>query len=271
VAASPAGVIEPALQAAGFSIRDVRWILATHGHFDHIGGAHAAREMTEQPARVTIHEADAHWLANRANHVRDYAGLRFKYLDAPEALAQTDALVMESLSGELAADREVKEGDRFSLGGGVDVSVMHTPGHSPGSVTYVLDGLDWAFCGDAMQVCGSSGNKFPLYVDPRAYRGSLLRLRDDLRPKRLHLGHRYLAPSRVPHENQMGGQELDTAFRESLEFEARLAAAAALVPPGATTAADFAQAAASLGYPADDPLAWPPSFLATLGSYVSPA
>ncbi len=31
----------PALEALGRRIEDVRWILLTHGHIDHVGGAHA--------------------------------------------------------------------------------------------------------------------------------------------------------------------------------------------------------------------------------------
>src|SRR5438128_438413 len=82
-----------------------------------------------------------------------YHALRFRYLDDMQALARQDALLMQNLSGELAADRALSGGERISLGGDVSVEVVHTPGHSPGSATFVLSGLDWAFTGDGVQVC----------------------------------------------------------------------------------------------------------------------
>src|SRR5207302_6028653 len=106
VAASPGARIEPALNAAGLSLKDVRWILATHGHWDHIGGAHAARSMAAADVSLALHDADAALLQSRRAHMRPdgYQALRFRYLDDMQALAQQDALLMQNLSGELAAD-----------------------------------------------------------------------------------------------------------------------------------------------------------------------
>src|SRR5918911_548626 len=168
VAASPGATIEPALNAQGFSLKNVRWILATHGHWDHIGGAHAARSMAAQGASVAMHVDDRELLGSRRAHMvpDGYQALRFRYLDDAEALSRHDALIMENISGELAADRELRGGERISLGGDVTVEAVHTPGHSPGSVTFLLDGLDWAFTGDSVQVAGGQAGGFPLYVDP---------------------------------------------------------------------------------------------------------
>src|SRR5215470_9437447 len=127
VAASPAGTIEPALRAAGISIKDVRWILATHGHWDHIGGAHAARSLAGPDVSLAIHGDDAAWLGSRRAHMQPdgYQALRFRYLDDPEGLAKQDALIMENLSGELRADRELMGGERISLGGDATIEVVH--------------------------------------------------------------------------------------------------------------------------------------------------
>lgn len=46
IASSPAEGMAPALEAIGRRIEDVRWILLTHGHIDHVGGAHALWELT---------------------------------------------------------------------------------------------------------------------------------------------------------------------------------------------------------------------------------
>ncbi|MFE9816266.1 MBL fold metallo-hydrolase [Streptomyces sp. NPDC005773] len=58
IAFSPAEGLAPALEAIGRP-EDVRWILLTRGHIDHIGGAHALWELTGRRAKVVIHEADA--------------------------------------------------------------------------------------------------------------------------------------------------------------------------------------------------------------------
>ena len=122
-------MIEPALAEAGLRLDDVHWILATHGHFDHIGGAYAIRERIGTHAETAIHVDDAALLRDRGLHLPSYAGIRFRFLDDPAALAQTDAMLMENISGELAVDRALGEGDRIDLGDGLVMRVVHTPGH----------------------------------------------------------------------------------------------------------------------------------------------
>src|ERR687884_1559173 len=70
VAASPGATIEPALNAVGLSLKHVKWILATHGHWDHIGGAHAARSRAADDAALALHAADAELLGSRRAHMR---------------------------------------------------------------------------------------------------------------------------------------------------------------------------------------------------------
>jgi hydroxyacylglutathione hydrolase len=218
---------------------------------------------------VALHGADAELLAQRRAHLNGYAGVRFRYLDAPELLAQTEALLLEGISGELA------DGDRIPLGRGITLAVVHTPGHSAGSVSYLLEGPNWAFTGDAVQIHGSGTNRFPLFVDPAAYRASLRRLLAEVRPAELYLGHRLLDPTgETLLESHLAGEAVPAALRGSLDVEERLAAAAAQIAVPAQqplTAQSFAPAAEALGYRADDPLSWPPSFFATLSGYLAPS
>jgi glyoxylase-like metal-dependent hydrolase (beta-lactamase superfamily II) len=274
VAASPGASIEPALNALGLSLKNVRWILATHGHWDHIGGAHAARALAAEGVQLALHADDQPLLRDRRAHMQPdgYQALRFRYLDDPQALAKQDALVMENLSGELAADRELHGGERINLGGDVSIEVVHTPGHSPGSVSFVLDGPNWAFTGDSVQVCGSGG--MPLYVDPVAYQASQRHLLEDVRPSRLHMGHRFRTADGSALDSVLDGpQQVETALRESLAMHERLVEATARIQgldparPEAQAAA-LAPAAAALGYPADDPAAWPAPLFITLHGYL---
>lgn len=84
IASSPAEGMVPALEAIGRRIEDVRWILLTHGHIDHIGGAYALWELTGRRAQVVIHEGDAPLLRSRWAHVEEYLAGRGQYLNDPE-------------------------------------------------------------------------------------------------------------------------------------------------------------------------------------------
>jgi hydroxyacylglutathione hydrolase len=276
VAASPGTAIEPALQAIGRSLRDVRWILATHGHWDHIGGAHAARSMAADDVQVLLHGDDAELLQSRRAHVKPggYQELRFRYLDDMEALARQDALLMENLSGELAADRELRGGERINLGGDITLEAVHTPGHSPGSVSFLLPGLDWLFTGDGVQVMGSGPSGFPLYVDPQAYRDSQRRLLEDVRPRRMHLGHKFRLADGTALDNVIEGPNVEAALRDSLLMHERVSdairnvGAIDLEHPNALA---LRPAAEALGLSPDSPTAWPGSFFITVHGYLESA
>jgi hydroxyacylglutathione hydrolase len=271
VAASPGANIEPALNAVGLSLKNVRWILATHGHWDHIGGAHAARSMAAADVNLAMHADDTALLGSRRAHMEPdgYQALRFRYLDDAASLARQDALLMENLSGELAADRELHGGERINLGGDYTIEVVHTPGHSPGSVSFVLDGLNWAFTGDSVQVCGSAG--VPLYVDPVKYGASQKRLLEEVRPARMHMGHRFKSLDGSNFDSVIEGPTVEKALRESIAMHERMASAARTVTdhdPSAPKAASLAAAAEMLGHNPADPSSWPAPVFTTLHGHL---
>lgn len=273
IATSPLEGMAPALERLGRRLEDVRWILLTHGHIDHIGGAAALWELTGRRAEIVIHHDDAPMLRSRQAHVDEYTAGRGHYLD-PAGRASVAAAGRAVISGEVEPTLPVRGGETLDLGGGVTVTVHHVPGHTPGSVAYELRGADTdhrdVFVGDACQLHGAA-NGFPGYADPDAYRAGLTLLRDDVCPTRLFLGHPYRHA-----DGRTDGVELDAAqardaLQESLDIEASVRAAAhrCLARELVTSASPyspFEAVATELGYTAD-PTLEPSPFFTTMHGY----
>ena len=267
IASSPAEGMIPALEKLGRRIEDVRWILLTHGHIDHLGGAHALWELTGRRAKVVIHEADAPLLRSRRAHVDQYVDVRQQYIDNPNALEEQTKAANHVISGEMEPTMLVKGGETLSLGGDVSVSVHHIPGHTAGSVAYVVNGQQSVFVGDAVQIHGAA-NGFPGYEDPAAYRSSLQYLRDEVRPEHLYLGHPYRGADGVAYGVELDREEARNALQGSLDLEARIDDAARRYLRGGLQETDsvyspFAPVAEELGY-TGDPTLEPSPFFTTL-------
>ncbi|WP_306316943.1 MULTISPECIES: MBL fold metallo-hydrolase [unclassified Streptomyces] len=272
IATSPAEGMAPALKAIGRRIEDIRWILLTHGHIDHVGGAHALWELTGRRAQVVIHEADAPMLRSRQAHVDEYRAGRGRYLHdaAPDGEDKVAAATKAVISGELEPTLLVTGGETLSLGGDVTVSVHALPGHTPGSVGYVIDGQRAAFVGDSVQVHGAA-NGFPGYTDPPAYRAALTHLRDEVRPRRLYLGHPYRRADGTPYGVELDETQAREAIDESLAAESCVARAACRCLDAGLTHTDspyspFAGAAEELGY-TGDPTLEPSPFFTSMHAY----
>ena len=269
IASSPAEGMAPALRALGRDIADVRWILLTHGHIDHIGGAYALWELTGRRAKVVIHAADAPMLRSRRAHVEEYLHGRARYLKDPDGEANQTRTAQTAISGELEPDVLVTGGETLDLGG-VSVSVHALPGHSAGPVAYAVEGQGDVFVGDAVQVHGAA-NGFPGYEDPLAARASLHLLRETLDPRRLYLGHPYRNAAGVPYGVQLDRAQADEAIVQSIEAEERLAEAAERYLRDGVLATDspyspFQRVADEVGY-TSDPTLEPSPFFTTLGGY----
>ncbi|NPA48671.1 MAG: MBL fold metallo-hydrolase [Thermodesulfobacteria bacterium] len=107
-----------------------KYILATHGHADHVAGAWWLRRKLEIP--VAMHEADD------------------RFFREPDAAAIFSAWGFEPNE---PADILLKDGDIIPVGETVKLLVLHTPGHSPGSVCF-YDGEKYLFTGDTLFVGG---------------------------------------------------------------------------------------------------------------------
>lgn len=218
---SAAQEIEPVLAEHGVRIEDIRWILLTHGHVDHLGGARAVWEKTGRQAEVVIPKKEAYLLRNRKAHITDYENLQGKYLNE-ETRTKHIAILINDIGEEIKPTVEVTDGDHLSLGGDVSIRVIATPGHSLGSVTFMIEGFEWAFAADAIQMHGGEKSGIPTIEDPVQYRESVKRLQK-LQPKRLYLGHHFRGGSGKLYSSQIDGEEVSAVLEDSLKMDAKLA------------------------------------------------
>lgn len=124
-------IIDPGMNPKSLirRIEDVKIeaILLTHAHFDHIGGVDAIRKDKGCP--VYLHALEADWLTNPNKN----GSLRWPELGGA---IQSDP-----------AEYDLDEGQVLKVLD-IQLKVMHTPGHSPGSVSFLWE--NHLFCGDVL-------------------------------------------------------------------------------------------------------------------------
>lgn len=146
-----------AIRSAGRDPAEIALIILTHSHPDHIGAARAIRDACG--CGIAAHPAERGWIedAEIQNRERPVPGFQ--------------ALV----GGSVQLDHELADGDTIEPDDtrAIDLLVLHTPGHSPGSISLWMESEGALFSGDAIPVAGD----LPVYDDAVASARSLHRLR----------------------------------------------------------------------------------------------
>jgi hydroxyacylglutathione hydrolase len=140
------------LERASIDPQDVQLIVITHGHWDHVGSAGELKAITG--AKLAMHQREVHWLEQSLTPLppgvtlwgRVFISLHKKLMPLIN-IPPVKVDVALGDDGLLLSDY------------GIPGRVLHTPGHSSGSVSVLLDTGE-AFVGDLAM------NRFPLRLSP---------------------------------------------------------------------------------------------------------
>lgn len=155
----------------------VEWILETHVHADHLSAAPYLHEKLGGKTAIGA-------------HIRDVQEIFGKAFNAGNEFARDGSQF----------DRLFRDGDTFAIGG-LEGRVMHTPGHTPACLTYVMG--DAAFVGDTlfMPDFGTARCDFP-GGDARVLYQSIRKVLSLPSETRIFLCHDYKAPGRDEYAHQ---------------------------------------------------------------------
>jgi hydroxyacylglutathione hydrolase len=126
-------IIDPGADANNIlnTVRDqglsIVLIVATHNHIDHVGALRSVKDATG--AKYAVHKADA----------REAMPVMFGRM--------MGLMLGSSLRGAPKPDRLLKDGDVIEIGD-LKFKVLHTPGHTPGGISLLSDGV--VFSGDTL-------------------------------------------------------------------------------------------------------------------------
>jgi len=118
----------------GLQASDVSQIVLTHHHIDHVGSVYELKKATN--AKIAVHEEDADFVAGK------------------KAAPKNKNILIRALSSvfkikPVEVDTRLKEGDRVGR-----LIVVHTPGHTPGSICLHDVQNKVLFVGDALRYAG---------------------------------------------------------------------------------------------------------------------
>jgi len=127
------------IHSLGRSVEEISLIIITHNHPDHKGGLAELKQLT--PAKVAIHKADISDIENQPSHTG--ARRRLPLIPLSSALHSVFSVKFSDVDIQLGG------GEVFKPLGGLEV--IHTPGHTPGSISLFSPQNKLLIVGDALR------------------------------------------------------------------------------------------------------------------------
>jgi len=160
--------IREAMEKAGAPLERLSKIIITHHDIDHIGSL--ASILKELPQRVEIiaHEEEIPYIQGERQSVK----MNPDRMAQPEAqlnsLPEEQRQLMKKMFGSLkdlkaSVDRSVDDGEILPYCG--EITVIHTPGHTPGHICLYLKQSKILIAGDTLFVDGPMLVRAPLFID----------------------------------------------------------------------------------------------------------
>lgn len=169
------------LRAHRIDPNEIKLIVVTHGHIDHYGSAHELRRLTGAP--IAMHRADAEYVKKGINYIGRPTGILSRLFKT--LLIRKDEPTNKTLEVDI-----IFEDDVGLKAFGIDGRILHTPGHTAGSVSVMLsDGT--AIVGDLLMggVIRKRTPRLPLFVhDLDQVRESIEKLLS-FSPRVIHASH----------------------------------------------------------------------------------
>jgi len=132
--------------------KDIKLMILTHGHWDHIGSAKEIKDLTG--AKIALHEKEKEWLEKSQKPMPPGVTL-WGHIFGGIIRTFLPFIHIPSTKVDLVLGDESMSLSEYGIPG----RVIHTPGHSSGSVSVLLETGE-AFVGDLAM------NKFPLRLSP---------------------------------------------------------------------------------------------------------
>jgi len=131
------------VRKSGRDPREISTLVLTHSHPDHVGSARAIREAVG--CEVWAHAGEKDWIEDTERQLRERPVPGFHDL----------------VGGPVPVGRVLADGERIELAGSIRCRVIHTPGHSAGSISLFCKEEKALFSGDAIPLPGD----MPIYDD----------------------------------------------------------------------------------------------------------
>lgn len=151
-----------AIKEGGASFERIDKIIITHHDRDHIGSLRSILKELPQKASVFAHEGEIHYIEGRIPPFKATLAEAPDSPYPPEIKALFQRQKLDYLDFKVSVDRIVEDGEELPFCGGI--TVIHTPGHTPGHICLYIGQSKTLIAGDALSVEGGKLGLLPKFA-----------------------------------------------------------------------------------------------------------